>query len=133
MGGERSRAGKAQRRQPIRHWLAIGLLLLQAFATAGHFHPEDFAFVAGGHGVDVVRAGGGQSGPAWPGGAPGLPAHDDCALCFSLGVANASALPPPIGFPTPSETRRATPLLVTALRLRSANHLLFQTRAPPIS
>jgi len=123
------RRGRAGRR--FRTWLACFSLLLQLAATAGHFHREDFTFIA--VGKAALPANGVQGTPTQPGGQPTLPAHDDCSLCFSLQLAGASALPAPVVLVVPDEHATVLPSSATALRLTAAAHLLFQTRAPPIA
>jgi len=121
------------RRGPIRRWgafLGLVALLLQLWATAGHFHAEDFAFL-GGDRAEAAVAGGGK-GVSWPGGQPGAPAHDDCALCFSLHLAGSAALPDIAPPPTPSEQLAEALVAPPELRLAAVPYLLFRTRAPPI-
>jgi len=120
-------------RGPARRWGAVlGLvaLLLQLWVTAGHFHAEDFAFLGGDRG-EAVAAGGGN-GAGWPGGQPGAPAHDECALCFSLQLAGSAALPDIAPPPTPSEQLAEALVPPQELRLVATPYLLFRTRAPPI-
>lgn len=123
------RKGRAGR--SFRTWLACLSLLLQIAATAGHFHREDFAFIASGEAMAL--AANGEGAPAQPGGQPTLPAHDDCSLCFSLQLTGNSALPAVVVLAAPDEHRIVPPSSATELRLTAAAHLLFQTRAPPIA
>ncbi|MGO8919357.1 MAG: DUF2946 family protein [Stellaceae bacterium] len=112
-------------------WLAMATLLLQLVVAAGHFHPEDLGFLAG-HRAETAIAGGAGGTGGSGGGQPGAPAHDDCALCFSLYVAGSAALPdiaPPVA---PNAAMAAALLPLEELRLASAPYLLFRTRAPPI-
>ena len=111
-------------------WLAIAALLLQLGIAAGHFHAEDFGFLSGHDGRTALSASG--TGSPWPdGGQPGVPAHDDCALCFTLHLAGSA--------PLPEVAAPAAPELVSALelpapeapQLAAAPYLLFRTRAPP--
>lgn len=126
-------ASSAGQGRKLRSWLAIGLLLLQVAVTAGHFHPEDFAFLQRDAGAPLAASADGQGGTPLPGGtAPTLPAHDDCPLCFNLHVAGSSALPASIVLAAPSEHGKLPPPPVRELRLASAPYLLFQTRAPPV-
>src|SRR6266851_1679439 len=103
------RRGRAGRR--FRTWLACFSLLLQLAATAGHFHREDFTFIAAGKAA--LPANGVQGTPTQPGG------H--------------STLPAPVVLVVPDEHATVLPSSATALRLTAAAHLLFQTRAPPIA
>lgn len=119
-----SSAGQGRR---LGSWLAIGLLFLQLVIAAGHFHPEDFAFLRG---VAAVTGPGGVPLPA--GGQPSLPAHDDCPLCFNLHVVGSSVLPTPTTLAAPSEHAQTLSRPIREYRLASAPHLLFQTRAPPV-
>jgi hypothetical protein len=107
-------------------------LLLQLAATAGHFHREDFAFIADGKAA-ALAASDASGAPSQPGGQPALPTHDDCSLCFSLQLAGSSALPVPVLLPARDERYIVPPPPATTLRLSAAAHLLFQTRAPPIT
>ncbi len=121
------------RGRSFRSWLAI-LSLLAQLAAAGHFHPEDFAALAGPGSATALAASGGQGGAGSPqGGQPGTPAHDDCSLCFSLQLAGASALPAPVALPLPSGQGTALPAYLREIRRSAAPHLLFQTRAPPVA
>jgi hypothetical protein len=125
-------SGKARPGRRLGSWLAICLLLLQLVVAAGHFHPEDFAFLQGKADGTVAIAATGQDGATLPGGGqPSLPAHDDCPLCFNLHVLGGSALPEPTALAVPSEHVVALPPPTGELALVSAPHLLFQTRAPP--
>lgn len=127
-GESAARTGRAGR--SFRTWLAFFSLVLQLAATAGHFHRDDFAFLAAGKAAMAANALQGAS--PQPGGQPTLPAHDDCSLCFSLQLAGASALPAPVVLAAPDDVQ-ATPLLrLTTWRLAPAPHVLFQTRAPPV-
>lgn len=114
-------------------WLTCLSLLLQLVATAGHFHREDFALIAAGNAM-TLAATDAPGAPTQPGGQPTLPAHDDCSLCFSLQLAASSALPVLMLLPAAPDGYHIVPLPpATALRLKAAAHLLFQTRAPPIA
>jgi len=112
-------------------WLGMAALLLQLVVTAGHFHPEDFAVAAGDRSIANAAAQGGGDQPS--GGQPGAPAHDDCALCFTLHLAGSSALPASAPLNAPETQEIAPPPLLGALRLAAAPYLLFRTRAPPIA
>lgn len=117
-----------------RRWgsfLAMAALLLQLVVAAGHFHAEDFGFLAG-HRAEPAIAGG-EGGAGWPGGGePAAPAHDACTLCFSLYLAGSAALPDIAPPAVPSQQPSAAPASAEELRLASAPYLLFRTRAPPI-
>jgi hypothetical protein len=127
-------ARRVRRGRSLRSWLAIFSVLLQLFATAGHFHPEDFAFFDRNAGTALALAGG-QGGPALPGGGgqPALPAHDDCALCFSLQLAGNSAIPEPILLAAPPAHDVVLRPLLKAGELASAPALSFRSRAPPVA
>jgi hypothetical protein len=125
-----ARKGRAGRN--FRTWLACLSLLLQLAATAGHFHREDFAFIAAGKAA-ASAANDLPGGPAQPSGPPTLPSHDDCSLCFSLQLAGSSMLPVPVLLPARDEHHIVPPPPAAELRLTAAAHLLFQTRAPPIA
>jgi len=126
-----SAAKKGRAARSFRAWLACLSLLVQLAATAGHFHRDDFAFMAAGQ---TTLAASGEQGPSpQPGGQPGFPAHDDCSLCFSLQLAGTSTLPAPVVLAAPDEHALAPPTPAARLRLTAAAYLLFQTRAPPIA
>jgi hypothetical protein len=109
-------------------WLAMAALLAQLVATAGHFHPEDFSMLGG---TPTVASTAGPEGTASHSGIPVLPRHDDCALCFSLHVANGSAVPDAALLPVPNASSGLQLEGFSARRLHPAPHLLFETRAPP--
>jgi len=74
---------------------------------------------------------GAGDGAGWPGGPSGAPAHDDCAICFSLQLAGSAALPDIAPPPTPSEQLAEALIPPQELHLAAAPYLLFHTRAPP--
>lgn len=133
-GGSGARSAGRGRGFPA--WLAIFSLVLQLVVTAGHFHPEDFAlFYRDTGGAPVLASMGGQGGAALPGGGgqPALPAHDDCALCFSLQLAGNSAMPEPVVLAAPPDEGSPLPSITAAPQRRPAPHSLAETRAPPIA
>jgi hypothetical protein len=134
-GSMRARPGKAAEntgaRRSARSWLAVGLLLVQLLVTAGHFHREDFALpVERGSALAATQS---ERQTPLPSRQPMLPAHDDCALCFSLQLAGGTAMPHPVLLPLPAEQALAVPRPIAELRLAQAPSLLFRTRAPPIA
>ena len=128
--GRESAARRGGGGRRFRAWLACFSLLLQLAATAGHFHREDFAFLAAGQAAMAADAV--QGTPAQPRGQPTLPAHDDCSLCFSLQLFGASAPPAPVILAAPGDVRGTPALPLPTWRLASPAHVLFHTRAPPI-
>jgi hypothetical protein len=106
-------------------WLSIAALLLQLLVTAGHFHAEDFGFLAGPSAETAMVGGSG-------GDKPGALAHDDCALCFSLQLASSTALPDIAPLAAPPEFFAELRLPVEQPRRAARPYLLFRTRAPPI-
>ncbi len=108
-------------------WLAIAALLLQLAVAAAHFHAEDFGFLAGHRGETAMVGHGHGAGE----GQKGTPAHDDCALCFSLHVAASGALPDVAAPAAPGEAGTVSLTPPEPLRLAAAPYLLFRTRAPP--
>jgi hypothetical protein len=123
------RAGTGQGRR-WGAWLAIAALLLQLGMFAGHFHAEDFGFLPGHDGTTGLSAGG--AGASWPGDEqPGAPAHDDCALCFTLHLAGSAPLPDVAAPASPVIGAALSLPAPEALRLAAAPYLLFRTRAPP--
>jgi hypothetical protein len=109
-------------------WLSIAALLLQLLVTAGHFHAEDFGFLAGPSAETAfVGSSGGPSGEQ-----PGALAHDDCALCFSLQLASSAALPDIAPLAAPPEVFAELRLPPEQPRRVARPYLLFRTRAPPI-
>jgi hypothetical protein len=131
-GALRSQRIRRLGRRRVSLWLAVGLLLLQAAVTAGHFHPEDFSILAG-SAPAALTVGLGPSGTPLPGGQPALPVHDDCSLCFSLHLGGESALPAPLLLTVPQQQGSAVHPSLVAWRLAPAPYLLFRTRAPPIA
>lgn len=131
----RAAGGVRQAARRRRQWgacIAIAVLLLQLVVTAGHFHPEDLGFLAG-HGAETAITAGADGTGGAGGSQQGAPAHDDCALCFSLYVAG-NAAPPDIAPPVlPSTTSDAALPPLEVLHLTSAPYLLFRTRAPPVA
>jgi hypothetical protein len=111
-------------------WLAIGLLLLQAAVTAGHFHPEDFSVLAGRTQAFAAVA---DQGRAPPADQPALPAHADCSLCFSLQLAGGSILPELVRLAVPQQLGGVARPPLDAFHLTPAPYLLFRTRAPPVA
>jgi hypothetical protein len=109
-------------------WLSTAALLLQLLVTAGHFHAEDFGFLAG---PSAETAFVGSSGG--PGGdKAGALAHDDCALCFSLQLASSTVLPDIAPLAAPPEFFAALRLPPEQPRRAATPYLLFRTRAPPV-
>lgn len=106
--------------------LALFALALQAVLSFDHFHADDFFPVTAAHAAER-----GANGSPSPQG-PVLPDHDDCAICLSMQMIAASALPPPV---VP-----ATPVLVSyvaispravAAAANAAPPSLYRSRAPP--
>lgn len=109
-------------------WLSIAALLLQLLVTAGHFHAEDFGFLAGPSAeAAVVGSSGGPGGDK-----AGALAHDDCALCISLQLASSTALPDIAPFAAPPEFFAELRLPPEQPRRTVTPYLLFRTRAPPV-
>ena len=109
-------------------WLAIAALLFQLLITAGHFHVEDFGFLAG---TSAETAFVGSSGG--PGGDKlGTLAHADCALCISLQLASSAALPDIAPLAAPPEFFAELRLPPEQPRRSARPYLLFRTRAPPV-
>ena len=126
-GNPRVEAVSAGRRHVA--WLALFSLVLQLWITAGHFHPEDFAAVAG-----AMQAGDEVTASTDPGTKPpGALLHNECALCLSVQTVGSAALANAASAKEPA-TLGAVALghVVAPPRNRPA-HLLFQTRAPPIA
>jgi hypothetical protein len=123
---------KARTGVRVRSWLVLFSLFVQLIAISGHFHPEDFAFLYEGSGEAAALAGPrAQGGANLPGGSPGVPAHDECSLCFNLQLAQSSALPQPIALAPPRQQQTAQQL--PRVPRHSPNpYFLFQTRAPPV-
>jgi hypothetical protein len=114
-------------------WLALAAMVLQLVLSFGHMHPEDF-FPPAGPGAKILAAadsGAAPQVPAKP--APGDAAHDDCAICANMQMAAALLLPDPVLLLPPADFGMAAPRVTIALLLTAPPHLLFQTRAPPIT
>jgi hypothetical protein len=130
-------AGQGQSRRRRHHgiaaWLALFSIALQIVITAGHFHPEDFAFLAGDRGgAAMAAAANGEGQPGQPGGLPATPAHDDCALCVSLNLIGGSAVPAPPVLALPDAIGATLLAALPPPVLPPARHFLFRTRAPPV-
>lgn len=128
-------AGQGQSRGPRHHrfaaWLALLSIALQIVITAGHFHPEDFAFLAGDRGgAALATAADGHRLPPLPN---GLPTHDDCALCVSLNLISGSAMPAPPALALPTMIRATLVAVLPLPVLPPARYFLFRTRAPPVA
>jgi hypothetical protein len=108
-------------------WLSIAALLFQLLVTAGHFHAEDFGFLAGPSAETAIVSGSGLSRGEKLGGL----AHDDCALCLSLQLASSTALPDIAPVAAPPEFFAALRLPAEQPRRAARPYLLFRTRAPP--
>src|SRR6185437_2718811 len=129
--GEMGRAAsKSQLRQRWHHgfatWLALFSIALQIVVTSGHFHPEDFAVLAGDRGgAAFAAAANGENSPSQPGGLPATPAHDDCALCVSLNLIGGSAVPAPPTLALPNVIGATLVAVVPLPVLPPARHFLF--------
>ncbi len=128
---ERRNCNCRKRGRRVGTWLAIGLFFLQTFIAAVHFHPEGLVLYPAhssdsfdATNADIERIGS-------PDAPPGLPTHNDCALCLAIHLAGSPIAPPAptLGDSTPPDV--ALPLI--ELRLASAPYSLFRTRAPPIA
>jgi hypothetical protein len=108
-------------------------LLVQVVTGFGHFHPEDFGS-ASGLGSPVLVTNGGSPLPlSEPVNhhSPGLPSHDDCAICIVLHLTGSAGLPvaPLLVIPTPGVTTKSRP--PADLRVGWPPHFLFDPRGPP--
>lgn len=104
--------------------LALLALALQFVLSFDHFHPEDFFPSAA-----AEMQAGGSSAPERPD--PVLPSHDDCAICLSMAMIGASALPPPVAATAPTLVaffEFPQPLLAAS---RPAPRRSFRSRDPP--
>jgi hypothetical protein len=114
-------------------WLAIFALVVQFVAGFGHFHPDDFRGSAPGPGASLLVDTEGQTAQAPIDHAPGLPTHDDCAICTVMHLAASAALPVPLLLLAPATGTATTPPPVTRLRVAWPPHFLFNSRGPPLS
>jgi|HubBroStandDraft_1064217.scaffolds.fasta_scaffold28817_2 hypothetical protein len=120
--------GRATHRRSA--WLALFALWLQLALSFGHYHAEDFAGLGAPSTADVVHAAPLPSSPFNPL-SEGV-AHEACAICASMALADSLVLPDPVRVATrPLRGWRslATP---EAFVLAGTPHRLFQTRAPPV-
>jgi hypothetical protein len=104
--------------------LALAALWLQLVLSFAHIHPEDFFARA-----QQAAVPGAPAVPAKP--VPALPTHDDCAICVSLAMAAASALPAPILLAPPPDYGVAFRRIADTPAPSVAPRPPFQTRAPP--
>jgi len=135
MGRAAGRGQSGRRRhRGIAAWLALLSIALQIVITSGHFHPEDFAFLAGDRGgAALAAAATSDSVPGLPGGLPAIPSHDDCALCVSLSLVGGSAVPAPPMLALPQAIGTTMVAALPLPVLPPARHFLFRTRAPPVA
>jgi hypothetical protein len=111
-------------------WLALFGLWLQLALSFGHFHAEDFAGLGGRAAPEVAHA-----APL-----PSLPlnpfyegvAHEACAICASIALADCLLLPDPVPVATPGAIAGASLATSQAFLLIGTPYRLFQTRAPPV-
>jgi hypothetical protein len=119
-----------RRRGPVRRFgaaLALFALAVQLVLSFGHIHPEDFWTPRA---APALAQSSDAPAPALPG-QPGLPTHDDCAICVAMAMAASSALPAPIALPPPSNFGDIAQPLPPRPVIAAAPRLPFQTRAPP--
>jgi hypothetical protein len=102
---------------------------VQLVLSFGHVHPDDFP--APGRAPLLAQSGGGTAPASPERRAPGLPAHDDCAICVTMAMAASSALPAPVMLSPPVGFDRAVLPMPSPPLLAAAPRPPFQTRAPP--
>jgi hypothetical protein len=124
-----TQGSRRQGRQRLAPGLALLALLLQLIASFGHFHPEDFRGSASGSGAALHVDAAGAAGPADPG--PGLPGHDDCAICIALHLAGGALLPDPPMLLAPADGITAELRPWTDRRIAWPSYFLFESRGPP--
>jgi hypothetical protein len=121
------------RSRPVRQWgaaLALFALWLQLVLSFAHIHPEDFFPPVPVQQASLPGLPGAPAAPAKP--APANPDHDDCAICVSMAMAAASALPAPILLVPPSPDYGISYVRIAHTpALAAAPRPPFQTRAPP--
>lgn len=110
-------------------WLALLAMLIQFVASFGHFDPDDFNFLARGHGPLTLAAAQGFGGGSGAGSASDV----DCPICASITMLGSAALPEGVRVPLPSIQHAVVLASLDALHLTPPSHLLFETRGPPLS
>jgi hypothetical protein len=110
-------------------WLALFALWLQMALSFGHYHAEDFAGLGAPSPPDVARAAPLPFPPLNPF-SEGV-AHEACAICASMALADSLVLPDPVRVATPPLPGCRSLATPEALVLADTPHRLFQTRAPP--
>jgi hypothetical protein len=113
-------------------WLALFALWLQLALSFGHSHAEDLAGLGAPHFGTAQVVADRSMPPGAPAPYPGALAHDDCAICAAMALADSLVLPDlaPVPAPTPIGTQ---PLAMPdTVVLVDGAYRLFQTRAPPV-
>jgi hypothetical protein len=113
-------------RQRLPYWLALAAMLLQIISNYGHFHGEDYRFLARGHGGLVVVA---SHGTLDPSGAV-LP-DNDCAICAAAQLLGNAAVPAMPVLGVPQFASFVAFGIHVAFWLAPPPHFLFASRAPP--
>jgi hypothetical protein len=111
-------------------WLGFFALWLQLVLSFGHYHAEDFAGLGAPSAPELARAAPLPSSPFDPF-SEGV-AHDACAICASMALADSLALPNPVRVTAPRLLGGSSVAPPDAFVLVATRHCLFQTRAPPV-
>jgi hypothetical protein len=112
--------------------LAIVALVVQFVAGFGHFHPDDLQGLASGSRTAVLADAGALTASTSDHHTPGLPTHEQCAICVALSIAGSADLPvPPVLVVDPGISVRTVPRPLTDRRVAWPPHFLFDSRGPP--
>jgi hypothetical protein len=116
-------------------WVALFALLVQVTLSFPHICPDDLFGLAAPTGLRQPALSGALDIPD----SPLCPLSDgragdaSCAIYASMHVAGSLLLPDRIQLDVPSATGKAQSWTRKQLHLARPPHLLFQTRAPPVS
>jgi hypothetical protein len=109
--------------------LALFALWLQLALSFGHFHAEDFAGLGTPGAPALARSTPLPVSPLDPF-SDGV-AHEACAICASMALAECLLLPDPVPLAMPPLHRHSSLAMPGAFVVVGTRHRLFQTRAPP--
>jgi hypothetical protein len=115
-------------------WLALFALWLQLALSFGHSHAEDFAgFGAPPHPETAQVVADRSVPPGAPAPYSGGLAHDDCAICAAMALADSLVLADLGTAPAPTLVGARPLAIPDTVVLVDGPHRLFQTRAPPVA
>jgi hypothetical protein len=114
------------RRTP--QFAALLAILVQLVLSFGHFDGQAFAALQSSNQPLTLASAQGAGG----GTGQGLASDIDCPICSSIQLLGSTALPDGVALRAPFTQHAGAVLVLEALRLTAAPHLLFDTRGPPI-